>query len=375
MTRDDPAHLPSNRPSNLPSSLPSQPAIPGAAPADARSPLQAAFLKHASSLAPPGRAPGEADGTVYRTLLESTKAIPWRIEWATMTFTYIGPQIETLLGWEPGSWKTVNDWAERIHPDDRAAVVDFCVAQSQAGADHEADYRALTRDGGYVWMRDVVHVVRDDNGVQALVGFMFDISERKRMEEQLAQARSELERLSFTDGLTAVGNRRMFDQVMARAWAAADRQRGPLSVILADIDFFKSYNDYYGHLQGDDCLRRVAAVLAEAAGPEAFLGRFGGEEFVLVLANTDAEAAVRMAERCRDLLARAAIPHIRSPYQQCVTMSFGVGTTVPNDRGDIATFMNLIDAQLYHAKDNGRNRIAAVDRTGMQGEAFRSHSR
>jgi PAS domain-containing protein len=81
-----------------------------------------------------------------------------------MEFAYIGPQIEALLGWPPSNWKNVNDWAERIHPDDRASVVDFCVAQSKAGTDHEADYRALTRDGGHVWLRDVVHVARNANG-------------------------------------------------------------------------------------------------------------------------------------------------------------------------------------------------------------------
>ena len=130
----------------------------------------------------------EHDHDVYRTLVESTKAIPWTIDWATMRFTYIGPQIETLLGWTPESWVTVQDWVERMHPDDRERVVGFCVAQSQAGTDHEADYRAMTRDGDYVWIRDVVHVVRGEDGaVRSLVGFMFDIRDRKRSEEQLAQ--------------------------------------------------------------------------------------------------------------------------------------------------------------------------------------------
>ncbi|MGL4436868.1 MAG: PAS domain-containing protein, partial [Giesbergeria sp.] len=100
------------------------------------------------------------DSAVYRTLLESTKAIPWRIDWASKRFTYIGPQIEELLGWTPGSWMSVDDWAARMHPEDRLQVVNFCVSQSQAGVDHEVDYRALTKDNGYVWIRDVVHVVR-----------------------------------------------------------------------------------------------------------------------------------------------------------------------------------------------------------------------
>src|SRR5689334_1528202 len=102
-----------------------------------------------------------ADDDVYKTLLESTKAIPWKIDWATMRFAYIGPQIEQLLGWAPDSWKTVDDWATRMHADDRDRIVGFCVAQSKAGVDHEADYRALHADGTFRWIRDVVHVVRD----------------------------------------------------------------------------------------------------------------------------------------------------------------------------------------------------------------------
>jgi diguanylate cyclase (GGDEF)-like protein/PAS domain S-box-containing protein len=338
--------------------------------------LKAAFLRHEESLAPPGRAFGEDDHAVYRTLLESTKAIPWKIDWATMAFSYIGPQIEALLGWAPSSWKTVSDWAERMHPDDREAVVSFCVAQSQAGADHEADYRALTRDGGYVWLRDVVHVVRKENGdVEALIGFMFDIGERKRTEEKLAQMQAELERLSFSDSLTGVGNRRRFDDVMAREWDAAKASGKPLSLVMIDIDFFKSYNDYYGHLQGDECLKRIARVLGEAAGPQHFLGRFGGEEFAMILADTDGETAMRTAGRCRALIADEAIAHVRSPHNQQVTASFGVGTVVPAERLDVTAFINLTDAQLYQAKDNGRNRIAAVDRASMQGQGFKAQSR
>ncbi|HAP52755.1 MAG TPA: sensor domain-containing diguanylate cyclase, partial [Marinobacter adhaerens] len=149
------------------------------------------------------------DSSVYRTLLESTKAIPWKINWRTMRFEYIGPQIEALLGWPQDSWLTVDDWATRMHPEDRERVVNFCVSQSEAGVDHEADYRALTEGGEYVWLRDVVHVLRDDNGdVEALIGFMFDISERKKTEDELVALQKKLEEYSYKDGLTGVANRR-----------------------------------------------------------------------------------------------------------------------------------------------------------------------
>ncbi|MBO9528177.1 MAG: PAS domain-containing protein, partial [Sphingobium yanoikuyae] len=140
-----------------------------------------------------------------------------------------------LLGWEPGSWQTVDDWVARMHPDDRDRVVGFCVSQSRAGVDHEADYRALTRDGGYVWIRDVVHVVRDAAGeVDCLVGFMFDISQRKRDEEELLRLHRELEQLSMTDGLTGIANRRRFDQCLETEWGAARRNGLPLSLIVLE---------------------------------------------------------------------------------------------------------------------------------------------
>ncbi len=207
----------------------------------------------------------ENDDGVYKTLLESTKAIPWKIDWASMKFSYIGPQIEALLGWSADSWVSVEDWAMRMHPDDRERVVNFCVAQSQAGIDHEADYRALTKDNGYVWIRDVVHVVRNSQGeAEALVGFMFDISERKKTEEKLLSLQKELEVLSFKDGLTNIANRRSFDAHFEAAWEQAQREQQPLSVLLFDVDFFKQYNDLYGHIQGDGCLIDIAQMLSLA---------------------------------------------------------------------------------------------------------------
>lgn len=184
--------------------------------------------------------PNQPDSDVYKTLLESTRAIPWRIDWQTMTFSYIGPQIEALLGWTPQSWVSVDDWVARMHPDDREYVVNFCVSQSRAGVDHEADYRALTVNGDYVWIRDVVHVVREGDEVQALIGFMFDISERKKTEEHLIRLQKQLEEYSFQDGLTGIANRRMFDTVLEREWASAQRSQLPLSLIILDIDFFSS---------------------------------------------------------------------------------------------------------------------------------------
>ncbi|AWP75184.1 sensor domain-containing diguanylate cyclase [Bordetella bronchiseptica] len=302
------------------------------------------------------------DSAVYRTLLESTKAIPWKIDWATMKFTYIGPQIEALLGWSADSWVSVEDWAMRMHPEDREYVVNYCVSQSQAGQDHEADYRALTKDNGYVWIRDVVHVVRNDKGeAEALIGFMFDITERKKTEEKLLLLQKELEVLSFKDGLTNIANRRRFDSSFDLEWERARHERQPLSMLLFDVDYFKQYNDLYGHTQGDECLVEIAQTLSLALdGPRDLVARYGGEEFVVLLPEADAEVARKVAERCQRLIEKKSIVHALSPHGRRVTVSIGAGTVVPGEQTAPAGFIKAVDQQLYAAKKNGRHRIEHV---------------
>lgn len=311
-----------------------------------------------TTLPPSPPAPCDDSG-VYRTLLESTRAIPWRIDWSTLRFTYIGPQIEELLGWSPSSWVSVEDWAARIHEEDRQKTVDFCVAQSQHGVDHEADYRALTRDGDTVWIRDVVHVVRRaDGSVDSLVGFMFDITARKQAEDKILQLQRELEVLSYRDSLTGVANRRMFDTLYPVEWEKARAGGEPLSLAVIDLDYFKQYNDHYGHLQGDACLRRVAQALDAGAGRSRDLcARLGGEEFVLLLPGTDAATARAVAERCRKLLRNEALPHERSGAGRLVTVSIGLGTIVPGADDDPQVFLDRVDRRLYGAKSAGRDRI------------------
>jgi len=306
--------------------------------------------------------PFENDPALYKALLESTQAIPWKIDWAAMTFAYIGPQIEPLLGWTQDSWVTVDDWVTRIHPEDRDAVVQFCVAQSQAGIDHEADYRALKADGSYVWIRDVVHVVRKADGeVDCLIGFMFDISARKQADDELMRLKRELEQLSLTDGLTGISNRRMFDQRLDLEWGESRRTRNPMSFVVLDIDFFKQFNDYYGHVRGDECLKEIAGVLKGIARAENDVAaRYGGEEFILLLPDTDGATAYALAEKCARGIAALKIPHETSGISGYVTASFGVGTVVAEPGRDARDFVEAVDRMLYAAKSGGRNRIEVV---------------
>ncbi|MGP1717166.1 MAG: GGDEF domain-containing protein [Methylophilus sp.] len=308
--------------------------------------------------------PVDSDSSIYKTLLESTKAIPWKIDWASKQFAYIGPQIEQVLGWTQDSWKTVEDWVNRIHEEDRERVFNFCVQQSIQGLDHEADYRALTAEGGFVWIRDVVHVMRTPSGEpEALIGFMFDISERKKTEEQLLIMQKKLEELSYKDGLTGVANRRMFDTVLEREWLEARQHQHPLSLIMIDIDYFKQFNDFYGHLQGDEALKQVANTLTQAGvRAKDFFARFGGEEFALILPQTNELSASKIAERCHNLVFKEQIPHAKSEVSQILTISVGASSITPNRNDDFKTFVESVDALMYQAKRSGRNRTAINSR-------------
>jgi diguanylate cyclase (GGDEF)-like protein/PAS domain S-box-containing protein len=299
------------------------------------------------------------DTDTYKTLLESTKAIPWKIDWATKRFAYIGPQIEALLGWMPESWQSAEDWVARMHEEDRERVFNFCVSQSLQGLDHEADYRALTADGGFVWIRDVVHVIRDLNGEpEALIGFMFDITERKQTEQQLLDLQKQLEMLSYQDGLTGVANRRLFDEVLAREWQEARQHQQPLALIMLDIDYFKQFNDFHGHLKGDEILKQVAKTLSHAGlRTKDFFARFGGEEFAWILPDTDLAAAGKIAERCRNLIFKAQIPHPDSAISQLLTISVGVGSMIPTTADELKDFVADVDRLMYLAKHQGRGRI------------------
>ncbi|WP_260674381.1 GGDEF domain-containing protein [Comamonas aquatica] len=298
---------------------------------------------------------------IYRTLLESTQAIPWKIDWASQRYVYVGPQIEALLGWRTDDWGTVQDWIDRIHPDERDQVVRRCVELSQAGVDHEADYRALTADQRYVWVRETVHVLRNaQGGTEALVGFIFDIHERKQTEQRLLALQRELQALSYQDSLTRVANRRRFDEALEQAWAQAQATQTPLSLLVLDIDFFKQLNDCYGHQTGDQALVQVAQALAQVCDKcNDLVARYGGEEFVVLLPKVGLDIARQVAERFRRLLQEQAIPHARSPFGQQVTVSIGAGSLVPQPGQDCASFVHAVDRLLYAAKNAGRNRVVA----------------
>jgi len=183
---------------------------------------------------------------------------------------------------------------------------------------------------------------------------------RERTEE-LKRANEQLTLLSLRDGLTGIPNRRMFDASLKQEWRRAMRDRTPISLILGDVDFFKNYNDAHGHLQGDQCLIAVAAVLqGQIQRPADLAARFGGEEFAIILADTDAEGAAHVAQSLRQAVLDLRLEHGQSRVAPFVTMSFGVVCAIPlpedGDQG-MADLLHKADQALYQAKRSGRNRV------------------
>ncbi len=184
------------------------------------------------------------------------------------------------------------------------------------------------------------------------------LREAKRRLEALAR---ELRQLSAEDGLTGIANRRHFDQVLLREWRRATRGRYPLTLVLLDLDYFKDFNDRYGHQAGDECLREVGQVLrAHCRRSGDMAARYGGEEFAVVLPGTGREDAREVAARiCADVQA-LAIPHETSPSGPVVTVSAGVASVVPDRNGAPADLIELADGALYRAKGSGRNRVCVA---------------
>ena len=167
-----------------------------------------------------------------------------------------------------------------------------------------------------------------------------------------------LENLSTTDGLTDLPNRRRFDDFLSREWRRSMRDQSLLSLIFMDIDFFKEFNDHYGHLAGDDCLRQVASVLREVVHrPGDLAARYGGEEFACVLPDTDLSGAATLAYRIRDRMTDLNIPHFFSSVADRLTLSFGVATVIPGKGQSPSDLIRLADSLLYAAKEGGRNQV------------------
>jgi len=205
--------------------------------------------------------------------------------------------------------------------------------------------------------------------VSSVLKLKFETDRRKAREKELVEltrqlktANLKLKRLSFLDGLTGVANQRYFKEFLHKEFRHAIRNKKPIALIMVDIDFFKKFNDEYGHQAGDTCLKKVASALNRALKrPSDLLARYGGEEFVAVLPETDSSGAYHVAEKMQSAVSALRIPHARSRANKWVSISAGVSVSFPAEHDAPEDLVSISDEALYKAKREGRNRIVAKD--------------
>jgi diguanylate cyclase (GGDEF)-like protein/PAS domain S-box-containing protein len=277
---------------------------------------------------------------------------------------YVSPSFTTMTGWSVAECMAA-EWGGLAHPDDRPRVMAAQAQVENGAARVTICYRFICKDGSTIWVEAGLQHVEAKGGEQALfVANIRDISKRKAAEDQVQALSQELAKQAHTDALTGLDNRRSFDATFDLAWRRAHREAAKLSLLMIDVDRFKLFNDRYGHPAGDACLHAVAAAVAQCVRrPCDFVGRYGGEEIVVLLPDTPLAGAQVMAERIRAAIEALQIAHDDNPPSRVVTASVGVASASPRHdfppEGSKA-LLQRADAALYEAKQTGRNRVVAA---------------
>ncbi len=280
---------------------------------------------------------------------------------------YVSPAATEVLGWLPT--ELVGDtYHQIVHPEDLPAL-EHLFDQCRAGSNlNVLSYRCLAKDGSYLWVEANVRLYRDGITGQPVgfVNVVRDIASRKAAEDELNKAVHVAESLASLDGLTGIANRRRLDEVLNQEWRRAMRDHTPISLLILDVDLFKRYNDLYGHLQGDECLRAIAQTAnAIVQRTSDLLARYGGEEFVVVLPNTDSHGACSIAEQIRHAVEDCRLPHeANSPKH--ITVSIGCATHAPQIDTTYDILFAAADQALYRAKAAGRNRTEVAAEVPLQ---------
>ena len=297
---------------------------------------------------------GELQSTVtqYRSLIERLPAVTYLDDLETGETQYISPQITGLFGITPEEWKASPDaWLSAVHPDDRERTRAAFTEATETGKEFHVEYRVLSPDGAVRWVVDRTEILPRVAGQRTLTqGMIFDITDRKRAEQELSHRASH-------DPLTGLPNRDQFRAALDEAITSAQTQEGSVAVMYVDLDDFKLVNDGFGHEVGDELLAAVAQRLSRATRATDVVGRDGGDEFLVLLPNLPRghEEATRAAEmaatRVRDAL---VAPVSAGSVEIHVSTSIGV-SLFPFDAADTQTLLKHADAAMYDAKAAGRD--------------------
>ena len=287
---------------------------------------------------------------------------------------FMSSMAHAIFGLPPQEYMTLQQWMDMVHPEDCAHVLQVHAEAIAAHTPLGTQYRIVrASDGAQRWLQ-VWGEYGDGNDTDPLrmTGTVQDITERKQAEQQLARYRDALEERVRLDPMTQVANRLALGEAMQREWEQARLRGMPLALLMIDVDFFKAYNDHYGHVAGDRCLQRVAQALASAVQRAGELAaRYGGEEFAVLLPDSDELRAVAVAHRLREAVRELALEHQASPCGAQVTISVGVACVRPADSQPQehaqTTLFQQADEALYRAKQAGRDRVALYG-TDVQAE-------
>lgn len=268
---------------------------------------------------------------------------------------------EVDADFEPTLATVLSFYPEGVNRDRMAAAIERA---RLTGQPWDEKLQLVTAQGNWRWVRSLGQAEFVGGTCTRLYGAFQDINAQMRAEmqlqeltHQLQQANGELNRVATTDALTQVANRRHFDQVLMQEWARAERATTSLALIMCDVDYFKPYNDHYGHPAGDRCLQQVAQLLkAHIQRPGDLLARYGGEEFVVLLPKTTLVGAMSVATRIQHHFSQARLPHGFSSVADHITLSFGIACCVPLREKSPSDLLAAADAALYQAKFAGRNR-------------------
>ena len=280
----------------------------------------------------------------YRDLVEQIPVVVYEanIDEVMSTF-YMSPLIETLLGYPYADW--LNDtafWYKQVHPDDREKVVTTTLGEVRShGRISQSEYRMVTKDGSVVWIRDEARLVCDEEGKPVyLKGAMLDITESKEAEARLRY-------LSTHDVLTGLHNRAVVEETIQQLQASPSNSSMPVSFIVADVDSLKTINDAYGHATGDALLRRVADILNVCVREHDVLGRMGGDEFVIVLPNTNRAEAESLLQHIH----RTIETHTQASQPPQLGLSLGIGTADHTHKEDsLIAALQRADRAMYQNK-------------------------
>jgi diguanylate cyclase (GGDEF)-like protein/PAS domain S-box-containing protein len=295
---------------------------------------------------------------LYRLLAENSRDI---IVLTDLQYRreYISPAVQWTMGWDPKELIGTSYKDSIVHPDDIPAMTATLEALKSGESAKSLSYRCKKKDGTYLWMEANISIYCDRVTGEPIgyVNVVRNIAERKAAEEKLQDAYLALEALASVDSLTGAANRRQFDESIEHEWLRARRTLCPLSLLLLDVDHFKFYNDLYGHLRGDTCLRQIADATRQVfrrAGDT--VARFGGEEFAIILPGTERPGALELAQRLRQAVQDLRLEHPGSQHG-IVTVSVGCATMVPEPGNEASMLIEAADRALYEAKRGGRNRV------------------